>query len=210
VLDNGIGMAPELRAQVFDLFFQGKRNIDRAEGGLGIGLALVRNIVELHGGSVEAHSGGLGQGSEFVVCLPLKNSNAAPETADTAEEPQQAGKRQRILVVDDNVDAADMLGQLLTAHGHQVSVFNDPLAALEAAGRIKPDLAVLDIGLPGLDGYELATRLRTVLGNHPCRLVALSGYGQDGDRLRSEEAGFAQHLVKPIGPEQVAQLAAAP
>ena len=210
VSDNGIGLAPEMLEQVFGLFFQGKRSVDRTEGGLGIGLALVRNIVELHGGSVEAHSGGLGQGSEFVVCLPLKNSNAAPETADTAEEPQQAGKRQRILVVDDNVDAADMLGQLLTAHGHQVAVFNDPFAALEAAGRLQPDLAVLDIGLPGLDGYELATRLRSVLGKHPCRLVALSGYGQDGDRQRSEEAGFAQHLVKPIGPEQLAQLASAP
>jgi len=210
VSDNGIGLAPAMLEQVFGLFFQGKRSVDRIEGGLGIGLALVRNIVELHGGSVEAHSGGLGQGSEFVVCLPVTSSGAALETADTLETPAQAGKRQRILVVDDNVDAADMLGQLLTAHGHQVSVFNDPLAALEAAGRIKPDLAVLDIGLPGLDGYELATRLRTVLGNHPCRLVALSGYGQDGDRLRSEEAGFAQHLVKPIGPEQVAQLAAAP
>jgi len=210
VSDNGIGLAPAMLEQVFGLFFQGKRSVDRIEGGLGIGLALVKNIVELHGGSVEAHSGGLGQGSEFVVCLPLTSSGTTLENADTFETPAQAGKRQRILVVDDNVDAADMLGQLLMAHGHQVAVFNDPLVALEAAGRLKPDLAVLDIGLPGLDGYELATRLRAVLGDHPCRLVALSGYGQDGDRLRSEEAGFAQHLVKPIGPEQVAQLAAAP
>ena len=210
VSDNGIGLAPEMLEQVFGLFFQGKRSVDRIEGGLGIGLALVRNIVELHGGEVEAHSAGLGQGSEFVVCLPLKSGGAALDAAEPAEEPAPAAGGQRIMVVDDNVDAADLLGQLLTAHGHRVAVFHDPLAALEAAPRLRPDLAVLDIGLPGMDGYELATRLRGVLGTHPCRLVALSGYGQEGDRLRSEHAGFAQHLVKPIGPDQVAQLATAP
>jgi len=210
VSDNGIGLAPQMLEQVFGLFFQGKRSVDRIEGGLGIGLALVRNIVELHGGSVEAHSAGLGQGSEFVVCLPVTNSGAALDDPAALETPAPAASGQRILVVDDNVDAADLLGQLLTAHGHQVAVFNDPLAALDAAPRLRPDLAVLDIGLPGIDGYELAVRLRSVLGKHPCRLVALSGYGQEGDRLRSEEAGFAQHLVKPIGPEQVAQLAVAP
>lgn len=210
VADNGIGLAPEMLEQVFGLFFQGKRSVDRIEGGLGIGLALVGNIVELHGGEVEAHSAGLGQGSEFVVCLPLKSGSAAPDRAEPAGALAPAAGGQRIMVVDDNVDAADLLGQLLTAHGHQVAVFNDPLAALEAAPRLRPDLAVLDIGLPGIDGYELAVRLRSVLGSHPCRLVALSGYGQEGDRLRSGQAGFDQHLVKPIGPEEVAQLATAP
>jgi len=212
VSDNGIGLAPEMLEQVFGLFFQGKRSVDRIEGGLGIGLALVRNIVELHGGEVEAHSAGLGRGSEFVVCLPLPlaSAGAAVACAAPVEEPAPAADGQRILVVDDNVDAADLLGQLLTAHGHRVAVFNDPLAALAAAPRLRPDLAVLDIGLPGIDGYELATRLRAVLGTHPCRLVALSGYGQEGDRVRSGEAGFEQHLVKPIGPDEIARLTTPP
>jgi len=210
VSDNGIGLAPEMLEQVFGLFFQGKRSVDRIEGGLGIGLALVRNIVELHGGEVEAHSAGPGQGSEFVVCLPLRSSGAALETAARIELPAPAPGGQRIMVVDDNVDAAQTLGLLLLAHGHQVEVFHDPLAALAAAPRLRPQLAVLDIGLPGMDGYELAARMRSLLGEHACRLVALSGYGQEADRRRSEEAGFDQHLVKPISPEQVARLTALP
>jgi len=210
VSDNGIGLAPDMLEQVFGLFFQGKRSVDRIEGGLGIGLALVKNIVELHGGHVEAHSAGLGQGSEFVVCLPLRSTGAVLEAANAAAAPAAAPGGQRIMVVDDNADAAEMLGLLLTAHGHRVEVFHDPAAALAAAPRLLPDLAVLDIGLPGMDGYQLAARMRTLLGAHPCRMVALSGYGQDADRLRSEAAGFAQHLVKPINPEQVARLTAQP
>ena len=207
VSDNGIGLAPDMLSQVFGLFFQGKRSVDRSDGGLGIGLALVKNIVELHGGTVEANSAGLGQGSEFVVRLPVRSRGRLPTTAGTPEQPAPAAAGKRILLVDDNADAAETLGLLLTAHGHEVEVFNDPLTALEAAARIQPDIAVLDIGLPGMDGYELAVRLRALLGTHPCRLIALSGYGQDADRLRSEQAGFAQHLVKPISPEQVARLA---
>ena len=209
VTDSGIGLAPDMLSQVFGLFFQGKRSVDRSEGGLGIGLALVKNIVELHGGQVEASSAGLGQGSEFVVRLPLHDGGLLPDAAGMAELPAPAAAGKRIMLVDDNADAAETLGLLLDAHGHAVEVFNDPLAALDAAARIRPDIAVLDIGLPGMDGYELAMRLRALLGNHACRLIALSGYGQETDRRRSEAAGFEQHLVKPISPEQVARLASA-
>jgi PAS domain S-box-containing protein len=190
VTDNGIGLEPDMLAAVFGLFVQGQRSIARSEGGLGIGLALVKNIVELHGGTVEAHSEGKGKGSAFIVRLPLASGGAG------------AG-----LVVDDNVDAALMLGRLFEAHGHVVEVFHDGLGALASAQRFLPDIAVLDIGLPGLDGYQLAVRLREQLGAHPCRLIALTGYGQDADRLRSSAAGFEQHLIKPIGAEQVARIA---
>jgi PAS domain S-box-containing protein len=208
VQDDGVGMAPELRAQVFELFFQGKRSIDRAEGGLGIGLSLVKNIVELHGGRVEARSEGKGRGSEFVVLLPLRTPGARTGQALPAPQPASAGVRRRIMLVDDNVDGAETLARLLGAHGHEVRVFHEPIAALDAVRAFRPDLAVLDIGLPVLDGYELARRMRTLLDGHPCRLVALTGYGQEADKARSGEAGFEQHLVKPVNPELVVALAA--
>jgi PAS domain S-box-containing protein len=208
VADDGVGMSPELRAQVFDLFFQGKRNIDRAEGGLGIGLALVKNIVELHGGRVEARSEGKGKGSEFVVLLPLRTPGAAMAASLPALAPSPAVGRCRIMLVDDNVDGAETLARLLGAHGHEVRVFHEPIAALAEVREFRPDLAVLDIGLPVIDGYELARRMRGLLGGHPCRLVALTGYGQQADKARSEQAGFERHLVKPINPELVVRLAA--
>ncbi|MFC5478081.1 ATP-binding protein [Massilia suwonensis] len=206
VKDNGIGLAPEVLPQVFGLFFQGKRSVDRVEGGLGIGLALVKNIVELHGGTVEARSAGLGQGSEFIVRLPV-HALAPGSEPEAAAGPLPAASGRRFMVVDDNADAAETLGMLLSVHGHEVSVFHDPVSALEAAPRLRPDIAVLDIGLPVLDGYELAARLRALPGFEHCRLIALTGYGQDGDRERSEAAGFERHLVKPITPEQIARLA---
>jgi PAS domain S-box-containing protein len=210
VTDNGVGMAPELRAQVFDLFFQGKRNIDRAEGGLGIGLALVKNIVDLHGGRVEARSAGKGKGSEFIVLLPLQTPGLVEEAAPPAVTATQAAvaSRCRIMLVDDNVDGAQTLARLLGAHGHEVRVFHEPIAALAAVAGFRPDLAVLDIGLPVLDGYELARRMRTLLGGHPCRLIALTGYGQEADKARSEQAGFERHLVKPVNPDLVVRLVA--
>ena len=207
VADDGIGMAPELRAQVFDLFFQGKRNIDRAEGGLGIGLALVKNIVDLHGGEVEARSAGKGLGSEFVVLLPLAAPGRGVLPA-VAAAPAAATAGRRVMVVDDNVDGAETLARLLAAHGHEVRVFHEPIAALAATAAFRPDLAVLDIGLPVLDGYELARRMRALLGAHPCRMVALTGYGQQADKARSEQAGFERHLVKPVNPDLVVALAA--
>jgi PAS domain S-box-containing protein len=208
VQDDGVGMAPELRAQVFDLFFQGKRSIDRAEGGLGIGLSLVKNIVELHGGRVEANSAGKDRGSEFVVLLPLLTPGAAAEDIPALPQAAPNAARRRVMLVDDNVDGAETLARLLGAHGHEVRVFHEPIAALAAVRAFRPDLAVLDIGLPVLDGYELARRMRTLLDGHPCRLVALTGYGQEADKARSGQAGFERHLVKPVNPDLVVELVA--
>jgi PAS domain S-box-containing protein len=203
VKDSGTGLAPETLAQVFDLFFQGKRGLDRTEGGLGVGLALVKSIVELHGGTVEANSQGRGRGSEFVVRLPAGLEPAQAVQAPAPVPAAAAPLTRRVMIVDDNADGAEMLGRLLAEHGHEVAVFNDPLLALADAQRLRPHVAVLDIGLPGMDGYELAARLRAQLGEHGCRLVALSGYSQAADKTRSAEAGFEQHLVKPVSPDQI-------
>ena len=209
VQDNGIGLAPEMLTQVFGLFFQAKRSVERSQGGLGIGLALVKNIVELHGGTVRARSEGAGRGSEFVVLLPEVSpaTHATPAAPLAAAAVPVPAACKRIMIVDDNADAAETLGLLLTAHGHRVEVFNDPVSALAQVERVRPDIAVLDIDLPVLDGYQLAARMRTLLGEHRCRLFALTGYGQEADLARSAQAGFEQHLVKPITPEQVAHLA---
>lgn len=209
VRDTGIGLASEVREQVFELFFQGKRSIDRAEGGLGIGLALVKNIVELHGGSVHAHSEGRGLGSEFVVRLPLSSAALTLAPSEPVAAALLGVAPQRVLLVDDNADGADTLGRLLRAHGHTVEVYHDPVGALAAVDRFRPDLALLDIGLPVLDGYQLAARIRALPGGQGCRLVALSGYGLAADHARSEAAGFERHLVKPVNADEVARVVAA-
>jgi len=209
VRDTGIGLAPEVRDQVFELFYQGKRSIDRSEGGLGIGLALVKNIVELHGGSVQARSEGRGLGSEFVVRLPLRSAAAMQAPAEQLAVTAPTGTPQRVLLVDDNADGADTLGRLLRAHGHVVEVFHEPVSALAAIDRFQPTVALLDIGLPVLDGYQLAARIRTLPGGQACRLVALSGYGLAADHARSEAAGFERHVVKPVNPDEAAQVVAA-
>ncbi|CAB3708040.1 ATP-binding protein [Paraburkholderia rhynchosiae] len=218
VCDNGIGMAPEVLARVFDTFYQGKQTIDRAEGGLGIGLALVKNFVKLHGGHVEATSDGLGLGSQFTIVLPRASSQAMMRevmTSDAAaairiagarpvivprEQFDGRGQQRRILLVDDNVDAADALAELLQSYGHSVRTVYDPAAALAEADIFRPAVSVLDIGLPVMDGYELARQLRERSGSWPCVLVALTGYGQTADRERSRAAGFDHHFVKPLRP----------
>jgi signal transduction histidine kinase len=207
VQDNGRGIAPELLAVVFDMFVQGNRPIDRSEGGLGLGLTLVRTLVELHGGTVTAHSGGPGQGSEFVIRLPLAAAPTPLVTADSATPSSRTGRR--VLIVDDNPDVVEVLAELLRMSGHEVAVAHDAPEALRLAGPFQPEVAVLDIGLPVMDGYELARRLR--LGDPALRLVALTGYGQAEDRARSRAAGFQEHLVKPIdGDVLLAVVAAKP
>ncbi|NVM75775.1 signal transduction histidine kinase [Duganella sp. SG902] len=198
VTDDGNGIAPALLPHIFDLFVQGNRQLDRAKGGLGIGLALVRNLVQMHGGEVSAYSAGEGRGSTFTITLPASVVAEAPPAPSQETPPPAAGGGLRVLVVDDNQDAADSLGDLLGALGYRPTVAYDPAQAIALAADAMPDVAILDIGLPGMDGFELAGRLRTLPGGPGLKLVALSGYGQEHDKTRSREAGFAAHLVKPI------------
>jgi signal transduction histidine kinase/methanogenic corrinoid protein MtbC1/CheY-like chemotaxis protein len=198
VRDTGIGIPPEMLSRIFGLFAQVERAEERAGGGLGIGLSLVKSLTEMHGGRVEAHSAGPGQGSEFVVRWPLATEQApAGVPAPTERAPAGEGAV-RVLLVDDNVDAAESLAMLLRLRGHEVAVAYDGPAALRAAEARRPEVALLDIGLPSMDGYELARRLRPQPGLGRTVLVALTGWGQEEDRRRSAEAGFDHHLVKPV------------
>ncbi|UUX97767.1 ATP-binding protein [Aquabacterium sp. J223] len=198
VQDNGQGIPTELMPELFELFTQGSRTAERAQGGLGLGLALVRQLVELHGGSVQAHSDGIGRGARFTVRLPRRPGAAAT----TSPVPVAAAVLQprgcRVVVVDDNVDAAESLGALLALEGHRVEILHDAHGALGRAQQQMAQAFVLDIGLPGMDGYELARRLRALPGGDTALLIALTGYGQPGDRERSRAAGFDHHLVKPV------------
>jgi CheY-like chemotaxis protein len=202
VTDDGSGISPTLLPHIFDLFVQGNRLVDRAKGGLGIGLALVRNLVQMHGGEVAAYSAGDGRGSTFTLTLPESvveeagSGNAATGAAAGGAPAQGGGTR--VLVVDDNRDAADSLADLLGALGYNATVAYDPAHAIAEAGKAMPQVAILDIGLPGMDGFELAAHLRGLPGGDGLKLIALSGYGQENDKHRSREAGFAAHLVKPI------------
>jgi len=200
VRDNGRGIAPDILPQVFELFYQGQRSVDRSDGGLGVGLALVRSLVELHGGIVQAASAGLGQGSEFTFRLPRLDSgeDRAPQLPQSV--PHGIAGLRRILVVDDNPDAVETLSSWLTAHGHEVAAYTDPVLALQDVARLRPHVAILDLGLPVMDGYELGSRIRDVLG-WDCTLVALTGYGHEADRARSRAARFDHHLVKPVVPD---------
>jgi PAS domain S-box-containing protein len=196
VRDSGIGIPKDLLPKVFDLFVQGDRTPARSEGGLGVGLALVRSLVEMHGGSVTAASAGPGKGSEFVVRLPALQ-NGLKKTTPTRSLPRVARQSSRVLVVDDNVDTAQGLTRLLEVLGHEVQTAYDGPSAIELARTSKPEVVLLDIGLPGMDGYAVVEQLR----KEACKealIVAVSGYGQDEDRRRSREAGFDQHLVKPV------------
>jgi signal transduction histidine kinase len=204
VRDNGIGIEPSALPAVFDLFTQAARAAERTQSGLGIGLALVKRLVELHGGTVEARSEGLGQGSEFVVWLPrallAADRSALRPVAATGSGAAAvtAGVCRRILVADDNRDALDSLAELLAMAGHETHKAGDGMQALEAAIRVRPDVILLDIGMPGLDGYEVARRIRAQSWGREPTLVALTGWGQDNDRKRSSEAGFDAHWVKPL------------
>jgi CheY-like chemotaxis protein len=201
VRDNGIGIEPELLPNVFELFEQGKRSLDRSQGGLGIGLTLVQRLVELHHGGIAAHSGGLGEGSEFVITLPCMaevRPADQPAPLPPAAAPQPAACR--VLVVDDNLDAADTIALFLQIEGHVVQTAADGAQALSSAATFQPDVVVLDIGLPLVDGYEVARRLRRQPATRDALLVALTGYGQKGDQAQAMEAGFDCHLVKPADP----------
>ncbi|HEU4727967.1 MAG TPA: ATP-binding protein [Kofleriaceae bacterium] len=204
VSDNGAGIGPELLPHVFDLFVQGERSAEREGGGLGLGLAIVKNLVTLHGGQISARSEGAGRGSSFMVRLP--RAVARPEGAPAARAVSHPEVSRRVLVVDDNEDAANLLGEIVRLRGHEVTIVHDPASALAVVGELQPEIAFLDIGLPGMDGYQLAARMHARVP--ACCLVALTGYGQDSDRERAASAGFAAHLVKPVKIDTILQLLA--
>lgn len=203
VRDTGVGIAPELLPRIFDLFVQGTVSPDRTEGGLGIGLPLVRRLVEMHGGHVEAHSAGLGQGSELVVTWPASPAASAAVALVQGSPPSRTGERLRILVVEDNVDAAESLVVLLDLKGHEVRTAYSGFEALDVASVFVPDVAFIDLGLPGIDGFEVARRLRQLSVCRGTFLIALSGYGRDEDKERAREAGFDDHLTKPVDPSTI-------
>lgn len=209
VRDNGIGMAPALVANAFELFHQGTRSADRNQGGLGIGLALVRSLVELHGGAVRAMSEGEGRGSTFTVTLPLPDGGRAGPEPAVQDVPQAAADKLRVLVVDDNTDAAELLAMFLGLLGYEVSVEFGAAAGLERARQVMPHVCLLDIGLPVMDGKELARRLRRLPGLERVRLAAMTGYGQPHDKRETDAAGFDAHFVKPVEPDALAAWLAA-
>jgi PAS domain S-box-containing protein len=207
VRDNGIGIPAEMLPRVFDLFTQVDRTLDRSQGGLGIGLTLVRSLVELHGGSVKAASEGTGRGSEFIVRLPALPAVPQQKEERKADEGQSGSATpHRVLIVDDNVDSVESLAILLEMAGHDARTAHDGPTALETARAFRPRVVLLDIGLPRMDGYEVARRIRQEPGLAGTTLIALTGYGQEEDRRRSREAGFDRHLVKPVDPEELREV----
>ncbi|HEV2950319.1 MAG TPA: ATP-binding protein [Gemmataceae bacterium] len=207
VRDNGVGISSELLPRVFEPFTQDERALDRSQGGLGIGLALVKSLTELHGGKVQAFSAGQGQGSEFLLQLPAMKE-APPPASQLEQESHVSASSRKILVVDDSLDGARSLSMLLEILGHEVRTVHDGPMALAEAEKFLPEVVLMDIGLPGMDGFEVARRMRQDHGMKDTTLVAITGYGQDEDRRRSHEAGFDAHLVKPIDPKDLNHLLA--
>ena len=208
VRDNGMGIPTDMLRKVFDMFTQVERSLERAQGGLGIGLTLVKRLVEMHGGSVEARSAGPGQGSEFLVRLP--EHSGVVETARVAPEATEALRKLRILIADDNRDAADSLAVMLRVVGHDVRTAYDGQQALDMVEAFRPALALLDIGMPRMNGYDTARNIRGKPYGNDMVLVALTGWGQPEDKQRSQLAGFDHHLVKPVDPSLLERLLAAP
>lgn len=207
VRDNGIGLNPEMIAKIFDMFTQIDSDLGRKEGGLGIGLALAQGLAELHGGRIEASSAGLGQGSEFAISLPKSLIVEKAEGLPThgGSHPTPAASK-RILVADDNPDGAETMSMLLKLSGHEVYLAHSGAEALEVAKRERPDIAVLDIGMPDLNGYEVAERIRHEAWGERIKLIAVTGWGQAEDKRRALGAGFNHHLTKPVDPAQLEAL----
>jgi PAS domain S-box-containing protein len=207
VRDTGVGLAVDQLTHIFEMFMQVDATLERSRGGLGIGLSLVKRLIEMHGGSVEAHSDGPGRGSEFTIRLPVVATPPRSVTCGSSNASAPSVARRRILVVDDNRDAADTLVMLLKLGGHEVHTAHDGLEAVEAAEKVRPHVILLDLGLPKLDGYEACRRIRQQLGSDLV-LIALTGLGQEDHRLRSREAGFDAHMVKPVDYALLAKLLA--
>jgi len=210
VSDNGIGIAQEALPRIFQMFSQVKASQDRSDGGLGIGLALAKGLVELHGGQIEARSGGSGRGSEFTVRLPAGVVNA-PKAAGSHAEPQARGAvNRRVLIADDNQDSAESLAMLLRMEGHEVMVAHDGPEAFAAVATFNPEVALLDIGMPGLNGYEVAKKIRAATPSSAIILIAVTGWGQHSDKARARAAGFDHHFTKPVEPERLVELLSQP
>jgi signal transduction histidine kinase/ActR/RegA family two-component response regulator len=205
VRDTGIGIPREMLSRIFDLFTQLQEDRDRTTSGLGVGLSLARRLVELHGGSLEAHSEGRGLGSEFVIRLPLVHVTTPEAGLDAQAQRALPAGACRVLIAEDNIDAAEMMRVMLCFGGHEVKVATDGVQAVAIAEAVKPDVAFIDIGMPRMDGYEAARRIRRVLGNR-VMLVALTGWGQEEDKTRAREAGFDHHLTKPAEPEMLERM----
>ena len=205
VNDTGIGIPPEMLDRVFDMFTQLKADRDRTTSGLGVGLSLARRLIELHGGSIEGHSEGPGRGSEFVIRLPVVAVPAAVDPFDAAPAGPRPTTACRVLIAEDNIDAAEMMRVMLCFGGHDVRVATDGVQAVAIAEAIRPDIAFIDIGMPRMDGYEAARRIRRMLGPR-IMLVALTGWGQEEDKARAREAGFDHHLTKPAEPEMLERM----
>ena len=208
VTDNGLGIPAEVLPCIFDMFTQVDRSLERSQGGLGIGLSLVRGLVEMHGGRVEAHSDGRGKGSVFSVRLPVSLAPGRSPRQDESTAQGHRSSRHRILVVDDNKDSAVSLAMMLRIMGHETFTAHDGLEAVEAAAAYRPDVVLLDIGLPRLNGYDVCRRIREQAWGKNTVLIALTGWGQDEDKCRSKEAGFNFHMVKPVDPAALEKLLA--
>jgi CheY-like chemotaxis protein len=208
VRDTGTGIPPESLRTIFEMFTQVNRSLERSQGGLGIGLTLVKRLVELHGGSVEARSAGLGRGAEFVVRLPVITALCTEAKADARPVRHASDVPRRILVADDNRDAADSMGMMLRLMGNEVRTANDGVQAVEEAASFHPDLILLDIGMPRLNGYDAAREIRKQGWSHDTVLVALTGWGQEEDRRHAFDAGFDRHFTKPVSPLDLERLVA--
>jgi CheY-like chemotaxis protein len=207
VKDDGIGIPPEMLERIFDIFTQVDRSLEKARGGLGIGLSIARRLVEMHGGSIAALSEGAGRGSEFVVRLPLAPPRTPGDPGEkTGEHRRIDVRRRRVLIADDNFDSASSLSLMLQVMGNEVRVAHDGVEALAVAESFHPDAVLLDIGMPGLNGYEVCRKLRERPATSKAMIVALTGWGQEEDRRRSREFGFDQHLVKPVEPSTLEAL----
>jgi CheY-like chemotaxis protein len=206
VRDTGIGILALHLPHIFEVFVQVDTAWQRAQGGLGIGLSLVKEFVGLHGGRVEAHSDGPGRGSEFVVRLPVAAAVAVEPPTSVAEKSR--GPRRRILLVDDNVDVTESLAMILGIMGHEVRTAHDGAAGVAAAAAFRPEMILMDLGMPLMDGYEAARRIRAETWGDKAFLVALTGWGADNDRRRTQDAGFDRHLVKPVDPDVLTSMIA--
>jgi PAS domain S-box-containing protein len=205
VRDGGVGIAAEFLPRIFDLFVQGDRSLARSQGGLGVGLTVVRRLVELHNGKVSASSAGPGKGSEFTVVLPVVQAGSELREGGTQGKSEAGGLARKVLVVDDNVDACESIAMILMAYGYDVRCLYDGLTVLPTAMQWRPDVIILDIGLPGMSGLEVSAQLRQLAQFQSTPLAALTGYGQDEDRWRSQQAGFDVHMTKPVDPQALCQ-----